>query len=483
MYEAYYGFSERPFSLLPDPDFLFPSSKHQAALDTLELAIHNQSAFCILSGEIGAGKTTLLRELLNRLDDDLCVGLVSNTHPSFGELLQWIAAAFDLPAGDCDKTTLHERFVDFVIAQYGANKRTLLVVDEAQNLSTEALEELRMLSNVNSDKDFVLQILLVGQPQLRDNLRRPDLRQFAQRIALDYHLDALDAGETSAYIRHRLRHAGARGELFSDAACRAVAGYAMGVPRLINRLCDLALVYGFAEQQQTIEAGLVERVARDDGRLSPIKRPPTEEAPAAGDVSSTGESLARADQSCRDSESGAIHSQAVAPHERTAPASSRSGVEPSAPGAPAAEPVRAQGPRRRPPAMVPDQALEHFPATAPSEEVTAPLELDLHPEPMPLEVDLYQLFADTELRVPGWKRRRRQSPRPTRWVGLLVLIAVGVIGAVTHDSWMAPTRDWAGQFATRAWAAGRALMGLEVLPRSGPETAATEDSRSAGAVK
>ncbi|HED19752.1 MAG TPA: DUF2075 domain-containing protein, partial [Gammaproteobacteria bacterium] len=150
MYENFYGFRERPFTLLPDPDFLFLDEKHRAALEMLEMAVSDCSGFCVISGEIGAGKTTLVRELLNRLDETLCVGLVSNTHPSFGGLLQWIMAAYGLSCGDSDEHDLHKRFIEFVVQQYAQKKHTLLIVDEAQNLSVQALEELRALADVNT---------------------------------------------------------------------------------------------------------------------------------------------------------------------------------------------------------------------------------------------------------------------------------------------------------------------------------------------
>ena len=263
MYKRFYGLAERPFSLLPDPDFLFLSKNHRTALDLLELAILNHSGFCVISGEIGSGKTTLIRELLNRLDEHIRVGLVSNTHASFGELLQWVMAAYGLPCGSRNKLELHQDFLDFAIQQYAENKHTLLIIDEAQNLTPAALEELRMLSNVNSEKDFVLQIILVGQQQLRDHLKNSQLQQFAQRIALDYHLENLNAGDTCAYIQHRLEHAGGKSARFSEQAYPVIYEHTHGVPRLINRLCDLCLVYGYAEQHAVIDAELVERVALD----------------------------------------------------------------------------------------------------------------------------------------------------------------------------------------------------------------------------
>lgn len=299
MYERFYGVGERPFTLLPDPEFLFLSDKHQAALDMLEMAISSHSGFCVVSGEIGAGKTTLIREILNRLDDSVRVGLVSNTHPSFGELLQWTMAAFGLPCGTSDKLELHKRFVDFVIQQYAENKHTLLIIDEAQNLTPSSLEELRMLSNVNSEKDLVLQVILVGQQQLREKLADPALEQFAQRIALDYHLEGLSRAEVRQYIQHRLRHAGGNPELFSEAACAAVYQLSAGIPRLINRLCDLCLVYGCTEERLSIDAELVNRVAEDQrmGRLLSCQEN-VQTAPVAKELrepeSTGGESVASA---------------------------------------------------------------------------------------------------------------------------------------------------------------------------------------------
>ena len=163
MYESFYGFKERPFTLLPDPDFLFLNENYRTALHMLETAVSDHSGFCVISGEIGSGKTTLVRELLNRLDETVCVGLVSNTHPSFGELLHWVVAAYGLPGGDGDTLELHKQFVEFATQQHAQNKHTLLIIDEAQNLTVQALEELRMLSSVNSDKDLILQVILVGQ--------------------------------------------------------------------------------------------------------------------------------------------------------------------------------------------------------------------------------------------------------------------------------------------------------------------------------
>jgi type II secretory pathway predicted ATPase ExeA len=298
MYEAFYGLREKPFSLLPDPAFLYFSRKHQLTLTMLEYGLTNQAGFTVISGGIGTGKTTLIRHLLNNMEQDTTVGLISNTHRSFGDLLQWVLLAYDLDYRDKDQVGMYRAFVDFMIREYAEKRRTILIVDEAQNMAPETLEELRMLSNVNADKDQVLQVILVGQQELRDTLRRPELVQFAQRISVDYHLTALDAEETVAYIAHRLQVAGGPPNLFEHEASAAVHRYSGGVPRLINLLCDTALVYGFAEQRETIDARLVDDVARDKQQggifpgLGPADAAPesekavTDQASAPPDVSS-----------------------------------------------------------------------------------------------------------------------------------------------------------------------------------------------------
>ena len=264
MYETFYGFREKPFSIIPDPSFLYFSSKHSTALALLEYGLMNQAGFNVITGEIGTGKTTLIRYLLSQVDRDVTVGLISNTHRSFGELLQWILFAFKLEHRGKDKVEMFQDFLEFLLQEYSHNRRTVLIVDEAQNMTPDTLEELRMLSNVNTDKDQVLQLILVGQAGLRETLRRPEMEQFAQRIAVDYHLASLEREETRAYIRHRIKVAGGSDPLlFDDAACDVVFQYSHGVPRLINLLCDAALVYGFAEQRPRIEARIIEEVAQD----------------------------------------------------------------------------------------------------------------------------------------------------------------------------------------------------------------------------
>jgi len=266
MYEAYYGFNEKPFSLLPDPGFLYPSKRHRLALMILEYGLMNEAGLIVVSGAIGSGKTTMIRHLLNKVDENLTIGLVSNTHRSFGEFLQWVLMAYGLDYSGKDKVSAYQAFVEFLIQQYGEGKRTVLIVDEAQNMSPEALEELRMLSNINADKDMVLQMVLVGQPELREVLQRPELTQFAQRVGAEYHLEGMNAEDTAAYIRHRLKVAGGDPQLFDERACQEVYEHSGGVPRLINLLCDTALIYAFADDRGTVDAKLIRDVAREKQR-------------------------------------------------------------------------------------------------------------------------------------------------------------------------------------------------------------------------
>ncbi len=263
MYEKFYGFDEKPFSLLPDPAFLYLGRRHRAALTMLQYRLMSNAGFSVVTGEIGSGKTTLIRQILNEVEADVTVGLISNAHQSFGELLQWVLMAFGLDYKGREKVELYEQFVNFVIGEYASGRRTVLIIDEAQNLAIETLEELRMLSNVNADKSQVLQLVLVGQPELRETLQLPQLEQFAQRILVSHHLQALGAEETDEYIRHRLEVAGGSPDLFEPKARSLVWYYSRGVPRVINTLCDISLVYGYAANADRIDAELVREVVRD----------------------------------------------------------------------------------------------------------------------------------------------------------------------------------------------------------------------------
>jgi type II secretory pathway predicted ATPase ExeA len=263
VYERYFGLAARPFALTPDPAFLYASRQHGMALTMLEYGLESQAAFSLLTGEIGSGKTTLVRKLVRQLGKHTAVGLITNTHTRFRAIHGWVLSALGVaPPGDSD-VAVYEALVDHLVKEYARGRRTLLILDEAQNLAVEALEELRLLSNVNSEKDLVLQILLVGQPELRETLSRPELRQFAQRVSVDYHLKALDAGETAAYVRHRFAVAGGDPEIFSAEALAVIYSHTRGVPRVVNQLCDYALVYAFAERLRSIDAQLISQVVSD----------------------------------------------------------------------------------------------------------------------------------------------------------------------------------------------------------------------------
>jgi general secretion pathway protein A len=276
MYESFYGLKAKPFSLLPDADFLYPSKRHRMALNLLEYGLVTQAGFTVITGEVGAGKTTIIRSFLKGAGKDMTVGTITNTDKGFGRLLNSVAMAFEIQQPGRDYAKLYTRFVDFLVNQYAQGKRAILIVDEAQNFSVETLEELRMLSNVNNEKDQLLQTILVGQPELLDTLKKPELRQFVQRITVHYHLEPLDAADTNALIRHRLTVAGGDPNLFDDAACAAVHYFSGGVPRLINLLCDLSLVYGFSVDQKMIDFDTVCDAAQDRGRsgLSPFRATP-----------------------------------------------------------------------------------------------------------------------------------------------------------------------------------------------------------------
>ena len=263
MYEAFYGLREKPFSIQPDPDFLYFSKRHAMAYSMLQYGIQNRAGFTVICGEIGSGKTTLIRHLLNSLGQELTVGLVYNTHQDIDDLLEWIMLAFGQPYDGMTPVARYDAFQRFLIQEYAAGRRSVLIVDEAQNLSMGALESLRMLSNINADKDQLLQIILVGQPQLREMLQKPELRQFAQRVGVDFYLPPLTAPEVAQYVRHRLHVAGRDDPLFTDDALTLIAQATGGVPRSINILCDMALVYGFGGDVQTIDATLVHEVLAD----------------------------------------------------------------------------------------------------------------------------------------------------------------------------------------------------------------------------
>jgi general secretion pathway protein A len=264
IYNDHFGLAERPFTLLPDPDFLYWSEIHTRAYAMLEYGMLTHAPITVITGEIGAGKTTLLRHLLRSLPEEFTVGLISNAQGNRGELLHWVLMALGVPADShASYVELFAQFQDFLIEEYASGRRTMLIFDEAQNLSTETLEELRMFSNINADKDELLQLVLVGQPELRTLIGQPRLAQFAQRVSAEYHLPGMTAEQVQGYIAHRLAVAGASREIFTPAACECVHLASRGVPRLVNQICDYALVYAFTDGLDKVDAAVIEQVVTD----------------------------------------------------------------------------------------------------------------------------------------------------------------------------------------------------------------------------
>jgi general secretion pathway protein A len=264
MYTQFYNLKSKPFTLLPDPEYLFLSQKHKTALVYLEYGLMNQAGFIVITGEIGTGKTTLIKYFLSELNDTTKVAYVFNTNITPEQFLASIAQEFELQTSTLNKAQLISTINQFLIKAYAARHKVVLIIDEAQNLSFQTLEEIRMLSNLQTEKDYLLQIILIGQPYLRDKLRHPQLRQFLQRVTVNYHLVALNLEETKNYIHHRLKVAQAQDfDLFTENAIHAIYQSSQGIPRLINILCDACLVYGFAEELKRIDEKIVEKVIAD----------------------------------------------------------------------------------------------------------------------------------------------------------------------------------------------------------------------------
>lgn len=265
LYTPFFGLKERPFTLLPDPGFLYWSRQHKRAFSVLEFGIMSGAPITLITGEIGSGKTTLLQELLPRIEDNVSIGLISNAQGDRGELIQWILNALEV---EVDPTAsyvkMFQALQDFLLAEYAKSRRVILIFDEAQNLSVEGLEELRMLTNINSNKDVLVQLILVGQPELRDMVQRPDMRQLAQRVAASFHLGKMSPETVANYISHRLHTAGGSGREFTPEACTIIHQKTDGVPRLVNQLCDFSMLYAWSAEEKVISAETVAQVLEDE---------------------------------------------------------------------------------------------------------------------------------------------------------------------------------------------------------------------------
>ena len=272
MYETFYNLRAKPFALLPDSDFLYAGPVHRAAYGLLEYGVLSQAPFMVLTGDPGMGKTSLLQKLIAEHGQKHSIGLITNARYDIEHLLPWILLSLGLSTKQLDPVEAYHVFTQFLAQEFKQHRRVILIVDEAQSLGVELLEELLLLSNLNDGKTLKLQIILSGQPDLHALLQRIDMTQFAQRIVVDYHLEPLTETETGHCIRHRLRVAGGSPSLFTNKSCALIHRLTKGNPRLINQVCEIALTYGFAEQARVITSKLVAQAAldRSKGGILPL---------------------------------------------------------------------------------------------------------------------------------------------------------------------------------------------------------------------
>lgn len=264
MYEAFFNLKTKPFDLLPNSEFLYLSKSHKRAITYLDYGIREHAGFILLTGEIGSGKTTIIRNLIKKQPDRVVLSKVFNTQVDFDQLIAMVNDDFNLPVQGKDKIALLRDLNDFLIEQYTLGNKPTLIIDEAQNLSSEILEEIRMLSNLETDNAKLLQIILVGQPELRKTLALPGLLQLRQRISINCHLNPLTKLEVEEYILHRLHIAGNRDAVqFSGQAIDSIYKYSRGIPRLINIICDFLMLSAFAEETKEIDEEMVRDIIGD----------------------------------------------------------------------------------------------------------------------------------------------------------------------------------------------------------------------------
>ncbi|KAF0221853.1 MAG: hypothetical protein FD174_184 [Geobacteraceae bacterium] len=261
MYGEFFNLKTKPFELVPNPEFLFLSRSHKKAITFLDYGIREKIGFILLTGEIGSGKTTILRNLIKGLQDRVVLSKIFNTKVSSEQLIAMINDDFGLNVVGKDKITLIRELNDFLIEQYAKQNQSILIIDEAQNLCAELLEEIRMLSNLETDKQKLLQIVLVGQPELRKILASPELKQLKQRISISCHIQPLSLEETEAYIYHRLHTAGNRDAVkFNSGTFDTIYKFSKGVPRLINIICDFLMLSAYVEEKRELDLELVKEV-------------------------------------------------------------------------------------------------------------------------------------------------------------------------------------------------------------------------------
>jgi general secretion pathway protein A len=264
MYNQFYGFREPPFNITPDPRFLFFSDRHREAYNHVLFGIRERKGFIQITGEVGAGKTTLCRALLDELGPDYVTALILNPCLNPTQLLRTILTDLGMEPGKADRVACLEMLNRFLLEQLQAGRDVVLVIDEAQDLAPELLEQVRLLSNLETDQRKLLQIVLIGQPELREKLNDRSLRQLRQRITVRYHLTPLSRLETAHYIQHRLQVVGANGRpAFTPWAIRSIYRYSKGIPRLVNAVCDKALLAGFVDSTDLLTWRQVRRAIRE----------------------------------------------------------------------------------------------------------------------------------------------------------------------------------------------------------------------------
>lgn len=362
MYEKHFHFKERPFTIVPNPGCLFMSAKHKLAFAHLQYGLMEGTGIVVLTGGIGTGKTTLLRFLLGKIERAMDVAVVFNTNVTGEELLRLIIREFEAGEPGPDKAANLAMLNDFLIQRFRQGRQAIVIIDEAQNLSREALEEVRLLSNLQGSRRPLLQLVLAGQPELRRKLADPALTQLAQRITSTFHLAPLDADETCQYVRFRLTQAGGSPDLFADAAIEAVHRASGGVPRVINILCNNALVHAFADALPAVTAEVVAGVVEEMGAMFHPAEGQLDEAPESAPVPSlemavrvgTLEDRVRTVEeklAARNTEIQILQFEIAALKDRLAarqPGPALTAVQP----APAVEPVPSPAPQIRPPHAV-----------------------------------------------------------------------------------------------------------------------------------
>jgi len=263
MYLDHFKFTEPPFLLTPDPRFLYLSKAHSRAITFMEYAIVNRDGFAVITGEIGSGKTTLISKLLLGLDADTIIARIFHTHVDGIEFLQALLEEFGVKEYGDTKVALLNQINSYLLEAYASNKKIILIVDEAQNLSEKLLEEIRLLTDLETNNEKLMNLILVGQPELNETLDQPALEQLTQRIRFRFHIGPLSEGEMAEYIRHRLSVAGSDAEVFTKTALPILYKYTGGIPRLINALCDVALICGFSEDSSSVNNKIVKTAIKE----------------------------------------------------------------------------------------------------------------------------------------------------------------------------------------------------------------------------